>query len=151
MKAETCGKHGKYVGFSLCPKCFHSTDATPPAPEGEREAVNVCEHGDHPAPEGKRFCSIACERCEHESDYSGCDMLCDKIIRADLAAARARAASEAEPLKEAAEALEEIASLHQQYDSVPREGQYSIGVVDGHRCAAQIARDALAKLRRERP
>jgi hypothetical protein len=37
-------------------------------------------------------------------------------------------------------ALEEISNLHCQYE---KAGQYEIGVVDGHRCAAAVASKAL--------
>lgn len=40
--------------------------------------------------------------------------------------------------------LKKIASKHQAYGSVVN--QYDIGVTDGHRCAAQTARDFLARI-----
>lgn len=42
------------------------------------------------------------------------------------------------------EALERIATEHVSYDEA--HGQYGIGVVDGHRCAATVARAALAAI-----
>ena len=42
-------------------------------------------------------------------------------------------------------ALERIASDHQNYEA-NGPGQYGIGVTDGHRCSANIARAALADL-----
>ena len=44
------------------------------------------------------------------------------------------------------EALEDIAnSSHQTYDG--KDGQYGIGVADGHRCAANIARAVLEEVK----
>ena len=52
------------------------------------------------------------------------------------------------PVKVLVDALTKIRDTHQAYyDPANGEGQYGIGVTDGHRCAAQIARAALAKFR----
>lgn len=53
-------------------------------------------------------------------------------------------------LKQAGEALKRIATEHQAYDDpgVP-DGNYGIGVVDGHRCAAKIARTAIEAVNKE--
>lgn len=40
-------------------------------------------------------------------------------------------------------ALNEIATMHQIYYERNETGIYSIGTVDGHRCAAKVAKEAL--------
>ncbi len=83
----------------------------------------------------------------------GCDALQVHGKGNPYAAAR-RAREENERLREA---LEKIATSHQAYNDpeVTKQGDcsYQIGVVDGHRCAATVARAALAALRalKEKP
>lgn len=50
-----------------------------------------------------------------------------------------------ERLEKCEAALKRIATEHISYDdpAVAGQGQYSIGVTDGHRCAANVARSAL--------
>lgn len=61
-----------------------------------------------------------------------------------------RIATLEEQLKQAHDALKRIATEHQAYDDpgVP-DGNYGIGVVDGHRCAAKIARAAIEAVNKE--
>lgn len=74
-----CRGSGSYRGY-FCSECKgEGTFAIPPAPQGEPQRENTCEHGDHPAPAGKRFCSEACLRCEQydaPESAEGCVGIC---------------------------------------------------------------------------
>jgi hypothetical protein len=71
-----------------------------------------------------------------------------EAISRSLDACAATIESLCERLKGADKALEKICTEHQSYDS-GESGQYGIGVVDGHRCAANIARAAREAIRRK--
>lgn len=76
------------------------------------------------------------DRIRGHTCYDGC---MDRLCRAYREIVRLR------------DALREIAEhAHNAYDT-NGEGQYGIGVTDGHRCAASIARAALDAARKEKP
>lgn len=80
------------------------------------------------------------ERDEYRTMWDGLKAQWAGLVK-DWEAAEAR-------VRELTEALERVATEHQNYDIRPGlivSEQYQIGVVDGHRCAASIARAVLAK------
>jgi chromosome segregation ATPase len=64
-------------------------------------------------------------------------------VEAELEMPRAEVSALKDQVGALREALDRIAKEHQSYDE-NGGGQYGIGVTDGHRCAATIARRALA-------